>query len=135
MTAFLLGATALGGGADAASLSVTVKPFGTTPDGQPVKMYRLENNNGMKVNVITYGGAIQSIMVPDKNGHLADVALGFDNLNDYLKTDTYFGALIGRYGNRIARGEFVLDGKTYRIPINNGSQTTIYKFLPTNLQS
>ena len=120
LTALLLGATALAGGADAASLSVTAKPFGATPDGQPVKMYQLENNNGMQVNVITYGGAVQSIMVPDKNGHLADVALGFDNLSDYLKTDTYFGALIGRYGNRIAKGEFTLDGRTYDIPINNG---------------
>ena len=120
LTALLLGATALAGGANAASLSVTTKPFGATPDGQPVQMYRLENNNGMEVNIITYGGAVQSIMVPDKNGHLADVALGFDNLTDYLKTDTYFGALIGRYGNRIAKGEFTLDGKTYHLPINNG---------------
>ena len=123
LTAFLLGATALAGGSDAASLSVTMKPFGTMPDGRPVQMYRLENNNGMEVNVITYGGAIQSIMVPDKNGHLADVALGFDNLDGYLKTDTYFGALIGRYGNRIAKGEFALDGKAYHLPINNGPNT------------
>ena len=120
LTALLLGATALAGGADAASLSVTTKPFGATPDGQPVQMYRLENNNGMEVNIITYGGAVQSIKVPDKNGHIADVALGFDNLDDYLHTDTYFGALIGRYGNRIAKGEFTLDGKTYHLPINNG---------------
>ena len=123
MTAFLLGATALGGGADAASLSVTVKPFGTMPDGQTVQMYRLKNDNGMEVDIITYGGAVQSIKVPDKNGKIEDVALGFDNLNGYLKTDTFFGALIGRYANRIAKGEFTLDGKTYHLPINNAPNT------------
>jgi aldose 1-epimerase len=120
LTTLLTAATALAGGADAASLSVTVQPFGTMPDGQAVQMYRLENNNGMEVNIITYGGAVQSIKVPDKNGKIEDVALGFDDLKGYLGTDTYFGALIGRYGNRIAKGEFALDGKTYHLPINNG---------------
>ena len=132
LTALLLGATALAGGALAASpnenqeahsLSVTETPFGTMPDGQKVGMFHLKNASGMEVDVITYGGAVQSIKVPDKNGHIADVALGFDNLNDYLHTDTYFGALIGRYGNRIAKGEFALDGKTYHLPINNGPNT------------
>ena len=132
LTALLLGATALAGGALAASpnenqevhsLSVTETPFGTMPDGQKVGVFHLRNASGMEVDVITYGGAVQSIKVPDKNGHIADVALGFDNLNDYLHTDTYFGALIGRYGNRIAKGEFALDGKTYHLPINNGPNT------------
>src|SRR5579872_2516920 len=119
LTALVVGA-ALTSGAYAAPLSVTDKPFGTMPDGKAVQMYRLENSNGMQVNIITYGGAIQSIMAPDKNGRLTDVVLGFDNLKDYLATDTYFGALIGRYGNRIAKGKFTLDGKTYNLPINNG---------------
>ena len=129
LTALLLGATALAGGALAASpngnpnahsLSVTDTPFGTMPDGQKVEMYHLKNASGMEVDIITYGGAVQSIKVPDKNGKIEDVALGFDNLNDYLHTDTYFGALIGRYANRIAKGEFTLNGKTYHAPINNG---------------
>ena len=120
LTALIVGALAFGGAAQAASLSVTESPFGTMPDGQAVQKYTLENNSGMRVSVITYGGAVQSIMVPDKNGHFADVALGFDDLKDYLKTDTYFGALIGRYGNRIAKGKFTLEGKTYDVPINNG---------------
>ena len=132
LTALLLGATALAGGALAASpnenydthsLSVTETPFGTMPDGQKVEMFHLKNASGMEADIITYGGAVQAIKVPDKNGKIADVALGFDNLNDYLKTDTYFGALIGRYGNRIAKGEFTLDGKTYHLPINNGPNT------------
>ena len=120
LTALVTGASALASAANAASLSVAVKPFGTMPDGRAVQMYRLENSNGMEVDVITYGGAVQSIKVPDKDGHIGDVALGFDNLNDYLHTDTYFGALIGRYGNRIAKGEFTLDGAAYHLPINNG---------------
>jgi aldose 1-epimerase len=120
LTALATGMAALSGVAHASSLSVSVAPFGTMPGGQPVQKYRLENSNGMEVDVITYGGAIQAIKVPDKDGHIADVALGFDNLGDYLHTDTYCGALIGRYGNRIAKGEFTLDGKTYHAPINNG---------------
>ncbi len=132
LTAVLLAATALAGGALAASpndnpnphsLSVTETPFGTMPDGQKVEMFHLKNASGMEVDIITYGGAVQSIKVPDKNGKIEDVALGFDNLKDYLHTDTYFGALIGRYGNRIAKGEFALDGKTYHLPINNGPNT------------
>ncbi|HZZ62747.1 MAG TPA: aldose epimerase family protein [Roseiarcus sp.] len=127
--AALFTAAALAGGALAASpndnekphaLSVTETPFGTMPDGRKIDMYHLKNAGGMEVDIITYGGTVQSIKIPDKNGKIDDVALGFDNLNDYLKTDTYFGALIGRYGNRIAKGEFTLDGKTYRLPINNG---------------
>ena len=129
LTALLLGATALAGGALAASpnennqahsLSVTETPFGAMPDGQKVEMYHLKNASGMEVDIITYGGAVQAIKVPDKNGKIEDVALGFDNLNGYLKTDTFFGALIGRYANRIAKGQFTLDGKTYHIPPNNG---------------
>ena len=115
--------TALAGGAHAASLSVSVAPFGKMPDGQAVQIYHLKNANGMEVNVITYGGAVQSIMMPDKNGHVDDVALGFDNLDGYLHTDTFFGALIGRYANRIADGKFTLDGKTYTLPINNAPNT------------
>jgi aldose 1-epimerase len=130
LTALMIGAPALAAGAQdaslaAASLSVSVTPFGKMPDGQEVQMYHLKNANGLEVNIITYGGGVQSIMMPDKNGHVDDVALGWDNLNDYIhETDqTYFGATIGRYANRIADGKFTLDGKTYKLPVNNGPNT------------
>jgi len=123
LAALSTGAVALSGSADAASLSVSVKPFGTMPDGQAVQLYRLENSNGMEVDVITYGGAIQSIKAPDKDGRVADVALGFDNLDGYLHTDTYFGALIGRYGNRIGHAGFTLEGKAYKLPANDAANT------------
>ena len=120
LTALVAGAPALASDATlTASVAVTELSFGTMPDGQAVQMYHLSNANGMKVNIITYGGAVQSIDLPDKNGKVADVALGFDNLDGYLHTDTFFGALIGRYGNRIADDKFTLDGKSYSLPINN----------------
>jgi aldose 1-epimerase len=119
LTALVASAPALAADAPPTSLAVTESPFGTMPDGQAVQMYHLMNANGMKVNIITYGGAVQSIDMPDKNGKVADVALGFDNLDGYLHTDTFFGALIGRYGNRIADGKFTIDGKSYTLPINN----------------
>jgi aldose 1-epimerase len=95
-------------------------PFGTMPDGAPVKLYTLRNKNGMQVRILNYGGIIQSVMVPDKNGKLGDVVLGYDNINDYLTNSPYFGALIGRYGNRIAKGQFTLDGVSYQLATNNG---------------
>ncbi len=94
-------------------------PFGTAPDGAPVKLYTLRNKNGMVVRIMNYGGIIQSIMVPDKNGKLGDVVLGYDNINEYLTNSPYFGALIGRYGNRIAKGRFTLDGVSYQLATNN----------------
>jgi aldose 1-epimerase len=109
------------GSAYAGGLWVRKEAFGKMADGTRVEKYTLSNVHGMEVSIITYGGAVQSIKVPDKDGKLGDVALGFDNLEDYLKANNpYFGALIGRYGNRIAKGQFVLDGKTYQIPANNG---------------
>ena len=128
VTALMAGASALAAevpaaSAPPASLSVTEAPFGTMPDGQAVQIYHLKNANGMEVSIITYGGAVQSIMMPDKNGHIDDVALGFDNLDGYLHTSTFFGALIGRYANRIADGKFTLNGKTYSLPINNAPNT------------
>jgi aldose 1-epimerase len=90
------------------------------PDGTPVDKYTLTNIHRVKVGILTYGGIVQSILVPDKNGKLGDVALGFDKLEDYIKDSPYFGAIIGRYGNRIAEGQFTLDGKQYQIPTNDG---------------
>lgn len=94
-------------------------PFGEMPDGREVTKYTLKNKNGMEMSVINYGGIVTSIKVPDKNGTLEEVTLGFDSLAPYLGNDPFFGALIGRYGNRIAKGEFSLGGTTYTLPINN----------------
>jgi aldose 1-epimerase len=100
--------------------SISAKPFGKMKDGQEVTLYTLRNKNGMEMSVINYGGIIVSLNVPDKNGLIEDVTLGFDSLSDYLLDDPFFGALIGRYGNRIAKGKFSLDGTTYSLPLNNG---------------
>jgi aldose 1-epimerase len=94
--------------------------FGVMPDGATVAKYRFKNVHQMEVSILNFGGVVQSIVVPDKNGELADVTLGFDTLEDYLKPHPFFGAIIGRYGNRIANGRFTLNGKEYQIPINDG---------------
>jgi aldose 1-epimerase len=93
--------------------------FGTTPDGIDVYRYTLTNDHGMRVKIITYGGIIQSIEVPDRHGRKANVALGFDNLTDYIERNPYFGCITGRYANRIAHGQFTLDGVDYQLDINN----------------
>ncbi|MGA8657595.1 MAG: aldose epimerase family protein [Chthoniobacterales bacterium] len=107
-------------GAYAAGLGVSKEPFGKMSDGTPVDKYTLTNTHGMTVTILTYGGIVQTIEVPDKNGKLANVSLGFDKLEDYIKDSPYFGAIIGRYGHRIAKGQFTVDGKQYQIPTNNG---------------
>jgi len=94
--------------------------FGTTTDGQPVYLYTLKNSKGCEARIMNYGGILQSLKVPDKNGTMGDVALGFDNFAQYQVNAPYFGALIGRYGNRIANGKFSLDGTTYTLAQNNG---------------
>ena len=94
-------------------------PFGKTTDGTPVEIYTLRNIHGMEARIMTYGGIVQSLKVPDRNGKFADVVLGYDTLDGYLKSSPYFGALIGRYGNRIARGKFSLDGVEYSLATNN----------------
>ena len=109
----------LAGGAHATSDTITSKPWGTA-FGQPVKLFTLTNSHGMTVKISNYGGIITSIVVPDRRGRMGDVVLGFDNVASYVKSSPYFGALIGRYGNRIAKGRFTLDGTTYHVPVNNG---------------
>ncbi|HYY27899.1 MAG TPA: aldose epimerase family protein [Chthoniobacterales bacterium] len=94
--------------------------FGTLSDGSKVDKYSFTNSRGMKVSVLTYGGIIQEIIVPDRNGVLGDVTLGFDKLQDYVSRSPYFGAIIGRYGNRVANGRFTLNGVDYQIPLNDG---------------
>lgn len=94
--------------------------FGKTNDGQVVDLYTFSNANGMEVRAMNYGGIILSIKVPDRAGKFDDVTLGFDSLEPYLAKSTYFGALIGRYGNRIGKARFNLDGKEYKLAANNG---------------
>lgn len=106
--------------AQKASPAVTRSPFGTLPDGTAVELFTFSNANGIEVRAITYGGIIVSLRTPDRAGTLDDIVLGFDSLDRYVADSPYFGALIGRYGNRIARGQFALDGKTYTLARNNG---------------
>ncbi|HVV70315.1 MAG TPA: aldose epimerase family protein [Verrucomicrobiae bacterium] len=98
---------------------MTRKPFGKTKDGTDVYLFTLRNAKGAEARISNYGGIVQSLKVPDRNGKLGDVVLGYDNLADYIKETPYFGALIGRYGNRIARGKFTLDGQQYTLATNN----------------
>lgn len=106
--------------ASAHGATVTRQPFGALPSGDSVAIYTLTNSHGMTVRVMTYGGIIVSLSVPDRHGVSGDVVLGFDSLADYVKASPYFGALVGRYGNRIAKGHFTLDDSTYTLAINNG---------------
>jgi aldose 1-epimerase len=94
--------------------------FGKMPDGQEIHLYTLTNARGMQVGITNYGARIVSIVVPDRHGKMADVVLGFDNLEGYLGKDPFFGATVGRYANRIAKGRFTLDGVEYQLPINDG---------------
>ena len=100
----------------------TVKktPFGSTIDGTDVDQFILSNNNGMEVRIITYGGIITSWTAPDKNGDYKDIVLGYNTLAEYEAETPYFGALIGRYGNRIAKGKFSLGNQEYTLAVNNG---------------
>ncbi|WP_434557702.1 aldose epimerase family protein [Pseudomonas sp. Z4-20] len=104
----------------AAGLTNERVAFGKTNDGTAVEKYILRNSHGMEATVITYGGILQSLIVPDKNGMTADVVLGFDDVQGYQKNgNVYFGATIGRFGNRLAGGAFELDGKRYQVPQND----------------
>ncbi len=93
--------------------------FGKTADGKAVDLFTLRNAKGSEAQIMSYGGIVTSLKVADKNGKLGDVVLGYDTLDGYLKSTPYFGALIGRYGNRIANGKFTLDGQTCTLPVNN----------------
>jgi aldose 1-epimerase len=100
---------------------VSRAPFGKMPDGTPVEVFTLTSADGLEVRSMPYGATIVSIRVPDRSGHVADVALGFDTFEDYrTKNAPYMGVVPGRFANRIAKGRFALDGKTYKLAINNG---------------
>ncbi|HEX6047320.1 MAG TPA: aldose epimerase family protein [Pyrinomonadaceae bacterium] len=100
---------------------MTRKHFGIGPEGEDVYLYTLSNKNGVAVSITNYGGAITSIMAPDRHGVFGDVVLGYETLDDYVKYPRYFGALIGRSANRIARGKFSLNGVEYQLAQNNGA--------------
>jgi aldose 1-epimerase len=110
-----------------AKTKVISQPFGKMPDGTPVEIYTL-SNDAYEARIATYGGIVVSLKAPDRNGKTADVVLGFDDLDGYVEnfngtSDAYFGAIIGRYANRIAHGSFTLDGKKYSLPLNNGENS------------
>src|SRR5438094_7765394 len=99
---------------------ITRAAFGTTADGKPVELFTITNAHGVEVRAMTYGATIVSLRTPDRGGQLGDIVLGYPTLAGYLAQSPYFGAIVGRYGNRIAKGRFSLDGKTYQLATNNG---------------
>jgi aldose 1-epimerase len=105
----------------AAAATAIQSDFGRMSDGREVRAVTLRNDHGIEVRVITYGARIQEVVTPDRNGHPADIALGFPSLQGYLSpSDPYFGATVGRFANRIAKGRFTLNGHSYQLPINDG---------------
>jgi aldose 1-epimerase len=116
----LSAAVGLAGGTERMKAEVTKTEFGRTKDGTPVELFTLTNGNGVTAKVMTYGAILTELDVPDKHGKTADVVLGFDNLKGYLDDHPFFGATVGRYANRIGGGKFTLDGKEYKLAVNNG---------------
>lgn len=115
MVALLMSSTIV-----AQDASVTSQPYGTTADGQDVEEFILTNANGVEVRIISYGGTITSVLVPDRDGNMENINLGFNNLADYETKSPYFGCITGRYANRIANARFTLDGTEYELAANNG---------------
>ena len=103
-----------------AQATVTKESFGKTAEGENVDLYTLRNAHGVEAKITNYGGIVTSLKVPDRSGKFDDVVLGFNDLDSYLKGHPYFGAIIGRYGNRIAKGRFTLNGVEYKLAVNNG---------------
>jgi aldose 1-epimerase len=107
--------------AELPKVRVVTSPFGALPSGQKVQAFTLTNAHGVAIRAIDYGGIITSLSAPDRAGVTGDIVLGYDNIDGYLKTTPYFGAIVGRYANRIAKGRFTLDGATYTLATNNGA--------------
>jgi aldose 1-epimerase len=105
---------------EAMNIEIEEKSFGATADGDSVTLYRLTNTNGMSMEVMDYGGIITTLTAPDRDGNYKEIVLGFDNLQQYLDGHPFFGALVGRYGNRIGGAKFSLDGQEYALVQNNG---------------
>ncbi|MEI2722686.1 MAG: hypothetical protein V9H26_03825 [Verrucomicrobiota bacterium] len=118
-----LGGLCLIGCATMAESKMTIShaPFGQAPDGTPVQLYTLRNSRGSEAQICTYGGIVTSLKVADKHGKFGDVVLGYDTLDGYIEKSPHFGCLVGRYGNRIAKGKFTLNGKEYTL---RGKQPT-----------
>jgi aldose 1-epimerase len=110
-------------GAGGPRMKITREIFGSLPDGTTVDIYSLKNKSGIEARIMTYGATLVSLKLPDRNGAFADVNLGFDTLDGYLGAHPYFGAIIGRYGNRIAKARFTLDGVEYALAPNNNGNT------------
>jgi len=120
LTSFLVALVLVFSGCVNNQENMKVKDFGKLSDGTKVKLYTLTNENGLIMDVTNYGGIIVRLAVPDRDGHFADVVLGYDHLADYIKDTPYFGAIVGRCANRICKGKFTLEGKEYTLAINNG---------------
>jgi aldose 1-epimerase len=99
---------------------ITKQSWGVLPSGEQIDLYTFVNANGIEVSITNYGGRVVTVKTPDRDGRFADIVLGFDDLDGYLRKNPYFGALVGRYANRIANAEFMLEGKTYTLARNNG---------------
>src|SRR6188768_882306 len=100
--------------------TVKRKPLGTMPDGAPIHLYTFAQPGGLRVAITDFGGAIVSLWAPDRDGAVADVVLGYETFDGYLAGKSFFGGIIGRYGNRIARGRFMLDDVEYSLTLNDG---------------
>ena len=107
----------------AAAATPAPREFGKTPSGETVELYTLKNSKGMEADISTYGGVVVSLKVPDRTGKLGDIVLGFDDFQGYLLPPPYFGAIIGRYGNRIGHARFMLDGTEYKLAKNDGENS------------
>ena len=102
-------------------MKITKKIYGTTPDGDNINIYTLSNDNNISAEVINYGGTLTSIRMPDKNGKIEEITLGFDSLEGYLQQHPFFGVTVGRFANRIGNGKFELEGKKYKLAVNDGA--------------
>ncbi len=106
---------------DKSTATVVRAPFGVLPSGDSVHVFTLTNASGVEMRVMNYGGIVTSLRTPDRSGAMGDIVLGYDNLDSYVKATPYFGALVGRYANRIAKGTFMLDSARYSLAVNNGA--------------
>ena len=100
-------------------MNIEKKSFGQIEEGVSAEVYTLTNSNGASMSVTNYGGIITELKIPDKNGKISDIVLGYDKVEDYIKETPYFGSTIGRYGNRIAKGKFTLNGEEFTLATNN----------------
>ena len=125
-TIALCGALALAATSTATAAELSRRPFGQTPSGEAIEAFTLTNAKGVSATVITYGATLQSLIAPDKAGKKADIVLGFNDAAAYVKNASYFGASVGRFANRIGKGRFELDGKTYQLALNNNGVAALH---------